>query len=382
MNIMRRIAVITGTRAEYGIFKPVLKKICAHPQLELSLIVVGMHFLEEFGYTVEEIEKDGFTIDAQIKGLYTEDERVNMAQSVGKGICELAEAFHRVAPDVLLVLGDRGEMLAGAVAAVYMGIPVAHIHGGELSGSIDGIVRHAITKLAHIHFPATEKSAQRIIQMGENPDYVFVVGAPGLDSIVHERLTEPEILQHKYKIDVAEPFIMVVQHPVTLEVDKAADQMRETLHAVADFKLPAIVVYPNADAGGRKMIDVIKEYTSPLIHAFESISHTDYLSLLKRTRVVVGNSSSSIIEAPSFGVPVVNVGTRQNGRERAENVIDVQYDAQSIKKGIEKALYNTAFREKARTCKNPYGDGNASSRIVKLLSTIPIETLEKRLMYP
>lgn len=369
---MRKIAVITGTRAEYGIFKSVLKAIHEHPDLELSLIVIGMHFLEEFGYTIEEIEKDGFTIDARIRGLYTKDERVDMAKSVGEGIIQLAETFKQRAPDILLVLGDRGEMLAGAVAAVYMGIPVAHIHGGEISGSIDGVVRHAITKLVDIHFPATEKSAQRIIEMGEDPKNVFVVGAPGLDPIVHGELVEPAELARKYGLDLSRPLIVVVQHPVTTEVDKAADQMRETLEAVAELNQPAIVIYPNADAGGRKMIEIIKEYRYPFIKTFKSIPHTDYLSLLKMAQVLVGNSSSGIIEAPSFGLPAVNVGTRQKGRERAENVIDVEYNAQEIKKGIEKALYDKVFREKVKQCKSPYGDGNASKRIVHILSTIKL----------
>jgi GDP/UDP-N,N'-diacetylbacillosamine 2-epimerase (hydrolysing) len=380
---MRKIAVITGTRADYGIYKPLLNKIREHSELTLSLMVVGMHFLEEFGCTVREIEKDGFIIDAKITGLYNRDSRFDMARSAGEGIIKLAEVLEKHSPDVMVILGDRGEMLAAAVAATYLGIPLAHIHGGEVSGSVDGVVRHAITKLAHIHLAATEKSAERIKKMGENPDYVFVVGAPGLDSVVHGMSTPPETLQ-KYGIDGQNPYILVMQHPVTTEVESAAEQMQCTLEAVALVQKQAIVIYPNADAGGRKMIEVIKEYERKVefILSFRSIPHTEYLWLLRGASCLVGNSSSGIIEAPSLGVPVVNIGTRQRGRERAQNVVDVGYTTHEIRKAIEKALYDTSFREKVKRCENPYGDGNASERIVKILSEIAFDTIcDKRLMY-
>lgn len=380
---MRKIAVITGTRADYGIYSPLLKRIREHPELTLSLVVVGMHFLEEFGCTVTEIEKDGFKIDAKITGLYSRDSRFDMARSVGEGVIKLAEALEKSSPDVVVVLGDRGEMLAAAVAATYLGIPIAHIHGGEVSGSVDGVVRHAITKLAHIHLAATEKSAERIIRMGENPDFVFVVGAPGLDSVIQGVSAPPGALQ-KYGIDKQTPYVLVVQHPVTTEVESAQEQMQCTLEAVAQVQQQAIVIYPNADAGGRKMIEVIKEYgrTVQCIKSFPSIPHTEYLWLLRGASCMVGNSSSGIIEAPSLGVPVVNIGTRQAGRERAHNAVDTGYDTQEIKKALEKALYDTSFREEVKRCENPYGDGHASERIIEILTEMPFDIArEKRLMY-
>jgi UDP-hydrolysing UDP-N-acetyl-D-glucosamine 2-epimerase len=264
-------------------------------------------------------------------------------------------------------------MLAGAIVGVYMGIPVAHIHGGEVTTTVDDYARHAITKLAHIHFPATEESAGRILRMGEDPSRIFVVGAPGLDQILHEPLLTQDELAQKYQLDFSKPVLLVVQHPVTLEVDNAPEQIRETLEAVVSLQYQTIVIYPNADAGGRKMIEIIKEYEHlPYLKIFSSIPHKDYLSLLQQASVLIGNSSSALIEAPSFGLPVVNIGTRQMGRERADNVIDTLYNREKIRECIYKAIHDDNFRKKAKLCRNPYGDGKASKRISEILSKIDI----------
>jgi GDP/UDP-N,N'-diacetylbacillosamine 2-epimerase (hydrolysing) len=277
-------------------------------------------------------------------------------------------------------------MLAGAVAATYMNIPIAHIHGGDVSGNVDEPVRHAITKLAHIHFPATEESAQRIIAMGEDPSHVFTVGAPTLDTILHEKLIEPCQLAEKYHLNLLEPLLLIVQHPVTIEADEASSQIRETLEAIADLHYQSIVVYPNADAGGRRMIEVIKEYKVekyPFIRSFESIPHEEYLSLMKIASVIVGNSSSGLIEAPSFGLPVVNIGSRQQGRQRAENVIDVGYNRTQIKAAIQTALDDEVFKAQSKSIKNPYGDGMTGVRIAEILAGIKIDKklLQKRMSY-
>jgi len=381
---MRKIAVITGTRAEYGIFKSVLSAIKANPNLNLSLIVSGMHFSTEFGCTVKEIEKDGFKIDAKIDVLHTKDTGTAMAKSLGRCIEATTNPLEKIKPDILLILGDRSEMLAGAVSATYMGIPIAHIHGGEVSGNVDEPVRHAITKLAHIHFAATKESADRIIKMGEEPWRVHVVGAPGLDLILNEKLLDPKELAAKYGLDLSKPTLLVVQHSVITEADDAANQIRETLEAIVELGCQTILIYPNADAGGRRMIEVIKKYEKyPFIRTFKSIPHKEYLSLMKLASVMVGNSSSGIIEAPSFGLPVVNIGARQRGRQRAENVIDVNYDKEEIKMAVQKALCDEEFKEKAKKCKNPYGDGKAGMRIAKILSETKIDKilLEKRMTY-
>jgi GDP/UDP-N,N'-diacetylbacillosamine 2-epimerase (hydrolysing) len=381
---MRKIAVITGTRAEYGIFKSVLKEIEADPRLDLSLIVIGMHLSAEFGYTVKEIEKDGFKIDAKINVLHREDTKAAMVRSIGKSMIETADAIEKIKPDFLLVLGDRSEMLVGAVSATYMGIPIAHIHGGDISGNVDEPVRHAITKLAHVHFAATKESADRIIKMGEEPWRIHVVGAPGLDFILNDKTPAPEKTAAKYDLDLSEPVLLVVQHSVVTEADEAPSQIRETLEAIKELGCQTVLIYPNADAGGRRMIEVIKEYEQyRLIKTFRSVPHEDFLGLMKVASVMVGNSSSGIIEAPPFGLPVVNIGTRQAGRQRAENVIDVDYDKEEIKRAVQKALCDEEFREKVKRSKNFYGDGKAGKRIAKILSEIKIDKklLEKRMTY-
>ncbi len=381
---MRKIAVITGTRADYGILKSVLKEIEANKELQLSLIVSGMHLSSEFGYTVGEIEKDGFKIAAKIAALHREDTRASMAKSLGECLSRTAEALEKIDPHILLVLGDRGEMLASAVAATYMGIPIAHIHGGDVSGNVDEPVRHTITKLAHIHFAATWESAKRIRRMGEEPWRIHVVGAPGLDPIQNGKVTELKEIAAKYRLDSSKPVLLVLQHSIVTEAEDAASQIRQTLEAIEELKFQAVLIYPNADAGSRRMIKVIKEYEKcQFLRTFKSISHEDYLGLMRLTSVMVGNSSSGIIEAPSFGLPVVNIGTRQIGRQRAENVIDVGYDRDEIAKAVKKALFDQEFREKVKHCKNPYGDGKAGKRIVKVLSEIELgkKLLEKRMMY-
>ena len=369
----RKIAVVTGTRAEYGILKPILKKIDSNSKLDLYLIVVGMHLSEEFGYTIKEIEKDGFRIYAKLDTLNKEDTGAGMARYIGNTIIEISKVLENLKPDILLLLGDRGEMLAGAIAATCMNILIAHVHGGEVSGSIDEGFRHAISKLAHIHFVATNESKQKLISLGEDSSRIFVVGAPGLDDI-YENLLSPQEIEKKYSIDLSKPLILLVQHPVVNEVDEASNQIRETLEAIVDLKYQTVVIYPNADAGGRQMIKIIEEYKKrySFIKTYKSLPRRDYLSLMSVATVMVGNSSSGIIEAPSFGLPVVNIGTRQKGRLRAGNVIDVSYNREEIKNAILKAIQDRKFKEKVRNIKNPWGDGKASERIVNILGSIKI----------
>ena len=368
----RKIFYITGTRADYGLMRSTLRRIHQHPKLSLDIAVTGMHLMHEFGNSINEIREDKFkyhTIDVR----YESDAKESMAIFIGRFLQELVPLIQRIKPDIILVLGDRGEMLAGAIAGVYLGIPVAHIHGGEVTSTVDDYARHAITKLAQIHLPATVQSGKQISNLGESQNRIFVVGAPGLDQVLHEPLLPSQELAKKYNIDFTTPVILVIQHPVSLEVDDAPRQIRETLDAVAKTGYQSIIIYPNADAGGRGMIDVINEYTQvSSFRIFPNIPHKDYLSLLRNVSVLVGNSSSAIIEAPSFCLPAVNIGTRQNGRERGENIIDAPYNKEIIAQCIDRALYDTLLLEKIKKGSNPYGDGNTSERIVEILSTIDL----------
>lgn len=383
---VRKVVALTGTRAEYGVLYPVLKAIEARPELKLSLVVTGMHLSQEFGYTVGEIEKDAFPIEAKVDMLLSSDTPGAMAKSVGLGIIGLAQTWEQLKPDIILVLGDRVEPLAAAIAGAYMNIPVAHIHGGDaaIGGNIDDSNRYAITKFAHIHFSATKRSAQRIINMGEDKWRVHVVGSPALDTILNEPLLPAEDLAEKFGLNLPAPLLLVVQHSVTTQVDDAPRQMRETLEAIVEIGYPTVLIYPNSDAGGRRMIEVIKEHESyPFIKTFKSLPRKEYLSLMKAASVMVGNSSSGIVEAPSFGLPVVNVGIRQEGRERGRNVIDVGHNKQEIIKAIEKALTDKKFLVEVKKCESPYGEGKAAPRIAEILSKIEItaQLLQKKITY-
>lgn len=380
---MRKILYLTGTRADYGLMQSVLRAIDSHPNLELEIVATGMHLMKEFGMTINEIKKGGFKI-RKLNVTYEEDNKESMASFVGKFIDLLTVEIKKIKPDIILLLGDRGEMLAGAIVGAYLSVPVAHVHGGEITTTVDEVARHAITKLAHLHFTATEMSGQRIIKLGENPKHIHVVGAPGLDTILKMKLIKKADLLKKYNLNGNKPIILLIQHPITLEVDSAPNQMRETLEAIKKLGHQTILIYPNADAGGRKMIKVIKQYEKyPFIKAYKSTPHHDYLSLLNIADVMVGNSSSGIIEAPSFGLPVVNIGARQSGREQAKNILNVPHDKNKIVKAMEKAIFDKGFRNKIKKCKNPYFKKNTGTRIAEILNKIKIDEsfLQKKLMY-
>ncbi len=383
---MRKIAVVTGTRAEYGILYPVLKAIQAKKDLKLLLMVTGMHLSHEFGYTISEIEKDGFKISSRVDMLLSSDTLAGMAKSVGLGIIGMAQTWEQLKPDIILISGDRVEPLAAAIAGAYMNIPVAHIHGGDKStgGHVDDLARHATTKFAHIHFPATKKSAERILKMGEEEWRIHTVGSPALDMILNEPLFPAGDLAKRLKLDLSRPLILLVQHPVSTQADEAPGQMRETLEAIVELAYPTVVIYPNSDAGGRRVIEAIKEYASyPFIKTFKNLPRREYLRLVKAASVMVGNSSSGLVDAPSFGLPVVNIGIRQEGRERGNNIIDVEHSKQKIIRAIKKALTDKEFLAEVRKCENPYGDGKASQRIADILSKIEItpRLLQKKITY-
>ena len=379
----RKVTYVTGTRADYGLFSEALKRIRENPQFELGVIVTGMHLESQFGMTVSEVEADGMPIVARVPNLESGDTGAAQARSVGRALLGITDALVKFQPDVLIVLGDRGEMLAGAAAAVHLDIAVAHVHGGEVSGTVDELVRHAITKLSHVHLTATEDAAQRVTKMGERRENVHVVGATGLDYLRRFEPIPPAEISRDVGFDVTRPFVIFTQHPVTGELAEAPAQMEASLRALEGTRLQVVATYPNSDAGGRSMIEVLKEWKGDWLHVFPSLGQRKFATLLKETKAIVGNSSSGIIEAPFFGVPAVNVGTRQAGRLRAGNVLDVGYDSAAIREGIDCAVNDEAFRGRVLEAPSPYGDGHAGERIVELLGSLQLgpELLNKRIAY-
>jgi len=372
---MRKIAVVTGTRAEYGLLYWVIKGIHDDPKLQLQLIVTGMHLSSEFGLTVKEIEKDSFPIAEKVEMLLSSDTEAAISTSMGLGMIGFAKAYERLKPDILLVLGDRFEILSAVAAAVPFRIPVAHIHGGEATeGAMDELFRHAITKMSHIHFPSTRVYADRIVQMGEKPKSIFCFGAPGLDNIRKLDLLGKGDLFSKLGLPADKKIGVVTYHSATLNIDSAESNMSEILRAIQAFKdIYWVFTMPNADTGGRVIAGLANTFVKnnpATCKAFISLGRVLYLSLLKHAAVMVGNSSSGLIEAPSFELPVVNIGMRQLGRIRGNNVIDV---AECKKENIVKAV-NTAisakFRSSLRGMNNPYGEGKTSKKIVEKLKTI------------
>jgi UDP-N-acetylglucosamine 2-epimerase (non-hydrolysing)/GDP/UDP-N,N'-diacetylbacillosamine 2-epimerase (hydrolysing) len=378
------VAVVTGSRAEYGLLTPVMREI-ARSEMQLRLVVTGMHLRSEYGATVDEVEADGFVVDARVEMTGDSDDHAGMVQSIALGIDGLGRALQELDVDAVLVLGDRVEAFAGAVAGAASNLVVGHIHGGEVSkGGLDESMRHAITKFAHLHFASTAENAQRIIRMGERVENVHNVGAPGLDSIDQiKRLTRPE-LERELGFSLQAPLLLLVQHPVTTTADTAASEMRASLDALRELRHQTICLYPNSDAGGRRMIDVIESYRAePWLHVAPSLRHEVYLSLLAEADVMVGNSSSGIIEAPMFRLPVVNVGDRQAGRQRSENVIDVPPARDDIIQAVRTALSSKSFQARVKACRNPYGDGTAAAKIVDVLrrTRVTHDLLQKQLAY-
>jgi len=372
----RRVCVVTGTRAEYGLLKPVMSAIRQHLSLQLQILATGMHLSPRHGNTVKDLIRDGFKPDLRVPMDPKGDSGAAMADSVARGLNGINRAFKKLRPELVVVLGDRTEILAASIAAVYQGCALAHIHGGDLScAGIDESVRHAVTKLAHIHFAATARSASRILQMGEKKSAIHTVGAPGLDTILNVPLLSRKSLMTELKVDSLEPPIVLVQHPVTTQVNASGPQISETLKSLADLPNPIIVLYPNSDAGGREIIRRINRWKTGRsnVRAFSSLPHRSYLSALSHAGVLVGNSSSGIIESASFGLPVVNIGIRQKGRERSTNVIDARHKASDIRKALKTALLNKNFRIRAKRATNPYGDGKAGIRIARILASVRID---------
>jgi len=379
----KKIAYISGTRADFGLMTPVLHSIEKSEKLQLLTFATGVHLMPDFGNTINHVTRE-FPNTKIIPATFTSDDRTGMANFMGEYLQQLVKTLTLEKPDFVLILGDRVEMLCTALACVYLGIPTGHLHGGEKTSTVDEVSRHAITKLASVHFAATKESAKRIKKMGEEDWRIHVVGAPALDIILNEELPKREELFQKLGLNPKDKIILVVQHPVTEQIDEAGKQMEETISAVKPFNLPVVLTFPHPDPGGREIIKVIeKERNNPLFHIFPSLEYKDFLALEREALVMVGNSSAGMIESSSFKIPVVNIGDRQKGRQHGGNVTHVGYNKEKIRKAIEKSLYDPNYLKSLKGIVNPYGDGKAGQKVTEILENLEFgsKLLNKRITY-
>jgi UDP-hydrolysing UDP-N-acetyl-D-glucosamine 2-epimerase len=384
---MRKICVVIGSRANYSSIKSAMRAIQMHPDLELQLVVGASALLDRFGSVVDMVEADGFNVDSKVYMIIEGETPVTMAKSTGLGLLELPTIFNQLKPDVVVSVGDRFETMATAIASAYMNIPLAHTMGGEITGTIDESIRHAITKLAHVHFPANQEAANRIIRMGEDPKNVYVVGCPRIDLIAEitrndGQLIDKELLEYEGvggHVNLDEPFLLVSQHPVTTEYGQGEHQIFETLMAIEQLKMPTIMLWPNVDAGSedvtRGMRKFREHYRHDHIRFYKNFPVEIFIRLMIRCACMVGNSSAAIREGAFLGVPAVNIGTRQIGRERGLNVIEVDHDREKILEAIKYQINHQRYPST-----HIYGDGQSGTRIADILSSCEIK-VQKRITY-
>lgn len=385
---MQRVIAATGGRNEYGLLRTAVKALNARPGLRCEVLAAGNHTDPKFGRTIREIEQDDVPIAGVVEMTMPDDTNVSMARCLGHGLAAATEALDPLDPALVLLLGDRFEALAVALGAYYLRTPIGHVHGGDVTqgGVMDDSVRHAVTKLSHLHFAATQQSAERILQLGEEPWRVHVVGAPGLDAMVQgEHATKDEVCA-QLDWDGEQPLILGTQHSNPVAPEAAADEAAAVLEGVCSLGLPTVFTYPNQDAGHQAIIEKLHEYAEahPHLRVRRSLGHRLYAGTLAVAAAVVGNSSSGLIETSLFGVPTVNVGDRQKGRERAENVIDVPCDRGAIRQALKRCLYDEEFRETARGCAKPYGEGRAGEAIAGIIEGLDLtepRLLRKQITY-
>jgi GDP/UDP-N,N'-diacetylbacillosamine 2-epimerase (hydrolysing) len=375
---MRTVLFVTAIRSEYDILFSVMKAVQAHPSLDLKVVVAGAHLSPMYGYTVCEIEKDEFPITARIESLLNSDSYAGRVKSAAIQLMGFVDSFTQIQPAFVIAPMDREEAITTALTGAYLNIPVVHIGGGDTAenGHIDNSVRHAVTKLSHLHMVTTNRSRDRVIALGEEAWRVHVVGAPGLDRLITTPDIAAEDLWGRMGFNPGnQPYAVVIQHPNFPDIDQAGELIRITLQCNIDLNIPTFVSYPNSDAGSQQVIaminDLARQYPN-LIHAYKNLSRIAYVNLLRHAHVFIGNSSSGIVEAPSLKLPVVHVGTRQVGREHAENVQFVDHDPTQIKAAILKAIFDSDYRKFVADCVNPYGDGHAGEKIAKILAEIPL----------
>lgn len=382
-NGTRHVCVWSGKRGGFGALAPTMEAIATHPQTRLSVVVTDQHLYRRFGRTIEEVEQR-FPIAAAIDMEQDGDTCRDRGRAIGRCLTKSIDVLADLTPDVLVVIGDRGEVLAAAIAAHNLRIPIAHIQGGDVSGSLDEPVRHAVTKLAHIHFPSTEASARRILAMGEEPWRVHVVGDTHIDQLFLGKVTPAAELRRRYDLPDGDPFLLVLQHSDSTDADNSAAQMRETVEAVLSFGWRTLFVYPCSDQGYEGIIGEIERVrVAPGVSVHRNIPAPDFAGLQSIAACLIGNSSAGLIEAPYFRLPAVNVGDRQIGRDHAANVIHVPYDRERIRKAIDHALHDEAFRAACSTLQPPFGDGTAYRRIAEVLANVEINDtlLNKRMTY-
>jgi GDP/UDP-N,N'-diacetylbacillosamine 2-epimerase (hydrolysing) len=381
---MKKICVVTGTRAEYGLLRWVMEGIRQSPELDLQLVVTGMHLSPEFGMTVDAIESDGFTIDHKVEMLLSSDTAVGVTKSMGLGMIGFADTLAMLNPDLMLVLGDRYEILAAAASAMIARIPIAHLHGGEATeGVIDESIRHSITKMSHLHFVAAEEYRRRVIQLGEQPELVINVGGLSIDNIKRLKLLSRAELEEALDFKLRKRNLLITFHPVTLEQNTSALQMDELLAVLAELKDTGLIfTMPNADTEGRVLFRQIELFCAqhPQASAYTSLGQVRYLSCIQYVDGVIGNSSSGLVEVPSFKKGTINIGDRQRGRLKAASVIDCNPDRASISKALEQH-YSPEFQEMLSTIENPYGNGGASDAIVRRLESQSLDNLLKKRFY-
>ena len=381
---MRKICIITGTRAEYGLLRWVMQGIKDDTELTLQIIATGMHLSPEFGLTYKAIQQDGFQIDRKVEMLTSSDTSVGIAKSMGLGLIGFADALHDLQPDLIVVLGDRFEIFSAVSAALVARIPVAHLHGGETTeGAFDEALRHSITKMSHLHFVATEPYRQRVIQLGEQPDRVFLVGGLGIDNIKRLQLLDRTTLEASLDFKLGVKNLLITFHPVTLETTTAASQMQELLAALAQLKdTQLIFTLPNADTDGRTLIEMVQNFVKQHINAraYTSLGQLRYLSCIAQVDGVLGNSSSGLAEVPSFKKGTINIGDRQRGRLQADSVINCEPTQRSIASALTQ-LYSPDFQARLHKVTNPYGEGGASTKVVNTLKCYPVEGIVKKFFY-
>lgn len=383
----RKICIVIGSRANYSSIKSVMRAVKAHEDLQLQVVASASALLDRYGAVINLVEKDGFAIDDKVFMLLEGETPMTMAQSTGLGLIELSRVFDRLKPDVVITVGDRFETMATAIAAAYMNIPLAHTMGGEVTGTIDESVRHAITKLAHIHFPANKAAAERIVKMGEESSSVHTVGCPRMDLIADmvAKKTHPADIPLLQKegvggaIDFTKPYLLVMQYPVTTEYGQGEKQINETLAAVEEIHMPTVMLWPNADAGSEDVSRGMRKFREhkddSFIRFYKNLPVEIFIPVFMHAACMAGNSSAAIREGSFLGIPSVNIGTRQAGRDRGKNVVDVGYDRKEIAAAIKKQLAHGPYDNDGM-----YGDGNAGKQIADILSKCPL-TVQKRLTY-